>query len=305
MPLDPGTKALLDLIESSDRPKLHEGTPEMARQAFRAMTCDPLPPDAVVPVHGLELATVADRPARIYRPAAEGPRPTVLYLHGGGYVVGDLDTHDQVCRRLANDADAVVVSVDYRLAPEHPFPAAYDDALAAADWVAARLGDLGGSPVLGVGGDSAGGNLSCGVAQAMPDRIAAQLLIYPATDVPGEYPSRVENAHGYFLEQPTLGWFMGHYLAGTSDVDLGDPRLSPLRGDLTGQPPAVVATAEFDPLRDEGEAYAAALRDAGVTVDCVRYDGLVHGFADMGVFSSAALDAVADVNKRFAALLHP
>lgn len=304
MALDPGTKALLDLIEQSDQPKLHEGDPEVGRQAMRAMTCDPLPPEQVVPVHSVQDATVAGRPARIYRPAAGGGRPTVLYLHGGGYVIGDLDTHDQTCRRLANDADAVVVSLDYRLAPEHPFPAGYEDALAAAAWVAARLDELGGSSVLGAAGDSAGGNLAAGIAQAMPERIAAQLLLYPATDAEGDYPSRRENGEGYFLDQPTLEWFLAHYLGGAGEVDAADPRLSPLRGDLAGQPPAVIATAEFDPLRDEGEAYAEALRAAGGQVDLVRYSGLVHGFADMGLFSPAALEAVADVHQRFAALLH-
>ena len=132
MALDPGTKALLDLIEQSDQPKLHESDPQVGRQAMRAMTCDPLPPEQVVPVHSVRDATVAGRPARIHRPAAGGERPTVLYLHGGGYVIGDLDTHDQTCGRLANDADAVVVSLHYRLAPEHPFSAGYEDALAAA-----------------------------------------------------------------------------------------------------------------------------------------------------------------------------
>ncbi len=304
MSLDPGTKALLDLIEESDRPKLHEGTPETAREALRAMTCDVLPPDQVIAVHSAEDTTVAGRPARVYRPAADGTRPTVLYLHGGGYVIGDLDTHDQTCRRLANDADAVVVAIDYRLAPEHPFPAGYEDAVAAAEWVAGHLDELGGSPVMGVAGDSAGGNFAAGVAQRMPDRIAAQLLIYPATDVHGDYPSREENAEGYFLEAPTLAWFLGHYVDGVHDVDTQDPRLSPLRGELTGLPPAVVGTVGFDPLRDEGEAYAEALREAGVTVDAVRYEDLVHGFADMGLFSAAAVEAAGDLNKRFAALLH-
>ena len=155
--------------------------------------------------------------------------------------------------------------------------------------------------MLGVVGDSAGGNLAAGIAQAMPDRIAARLLLYPATDAEGDYPSRRENGEGYFLDEPTLEWFLAHYLGGAGEVDAGDPRLSPLRGDLAAQPPAVIATAEFDPLRDEGEAYAEALRAAGGQVDLARYSGLVPGFADMVLFSPAALEAVTDVHQRFAA----
>ena len=307
MPLDPQIKAVLEFIEASGHPPMHEGTPETARKAFRAMTVDAVQPDQVVPVHAVEEAVAGGLPARIYRPAPDGVRPTVLFLHGGGYVIGDLETHDQACRRLANDTDAVVVSVDYRLAPEDPFPAAVDDALAAAAWVADHLGELGGSDVLGVAGDSAGGNLSAVTAQAMPEAVSAQLLIYPAVDMVDDWPSRTENAQGYFLELATMGFFVGHYLSGEAPGgrwDPADPRLSPLRGKLAGQPPAVVVTAEFDPLRDEGEAYAAALREAGGEAEAVRYDGLIHGFVDMGMWSEAAAAAVTDMNARFRALLH-
>ncbi|MFN3340972.1 MAG: alpha/beta hydrolase fold domain-containing protein, partial [Dietzia sp.] len=173
-----------------------------------------------------------------------------------------------------------------------------------AAWAADHLDELGGGSVLAVAGDSAGGNLSAVVAQAMPDRVAAQLLIYPATDAFGDYPSRVENASGYFLEMDLLLWFFGHYLAGVTDVAPDDVRHSPLRArSLEGQPPAVVVTAEFDPLRDEGEAYAAALTAAGGSVDVVRYDGLIHGFIDMGPFSPACVDAVEDLIGRFGKLL--
>ena len=303
MPLDPATRALLDYVEQAGHPPMHQGTPADARRGFRAMTCDTAPPQAVVAVGSVEQVEVAGRPARVYRPSAPGPHPTVLHLHGGGFVVGDLDTHDQACRRLANDADAVVVAVDYRLAPEHRFPAAVDDSLAAAGWVADRLGEFGGGEAVGVAGDSAGANLAAVVAQAMPDRVHAQLLTYPSVDMFGDYPSRAENAEGYFLDLPTMAWFAGRYLEGV-EVDPRDPRHSPLHGTLAGQPPAVVATAEFDPLRDEGEAYAAALREAGVEVDLVRYDGLVHGFLEMGAWSPAAAAAVADMNARFKTLLH-
>ncbi|NYG54741.1 alpha/beta hydrolase [Nocardioides perillae] len=308
MPVDPATQALLDFVDQAGYPPMHEGTPEDARKGFRAMTCDAGQPDQVVAVESVEETEVAGMAARVYRPArpdgGTGPLPTVLHLHGGGFVIGDLDTHDQTCRRLANDAQAVVVAVDYRLAPEHPFPAAVDDAVAAAEWVSAHLGELGGSDVLGVAGDSAGGNLAAVVAQALPGRVAAQLLTYPAVDMFGSYQSRVDNREGYFLDMPTMEWFAGRYLEGVADVQADDPRHSPLHGALEGQPPAVVATAEYDPLRDEGEAYAAALAGAGTEVDVVRYDGLVHGFVDMGLWSPAAADAVADMNRRFRALLH-
>jgi acetyl esterase len=244
-----------------------------------------------------------ERPARIYRPEGDGPWPTTVYLHGGGFVIGDLDTHDQLCRRLCRDAGTVVVSVDYRLAPEHPFPAGLEDALAATRWAADHLDDLGGTDRLAVGGDSAGGNLAAVVAQRMPDRLAAQLLLYPATDMGGEYPSREENAEGYFLDAPTMLWFLQQYVGSVTDLDEGDPRLSPLLGDLTGVATALVVTAEFDPLRDEGNEYAARLEAAGVPVDHVTYPGLIHGFMEMVPWSPAAAAAVDDVIARIGKLL--
>ena len=211
-------------------------------------------------------------------------------------MIGDLDTHDNQARSVARHGRAVVVSVDYRLAPEHPFPAAVDDAVAAARWAAAHLGELGGDDRLGLAGDSAGGNLAAVVAQQLHadgTPVTAQFLIYPAVDSAGEYPSRVENAKGYFLEQPTMDWFYGHYAGGFDDP--ADPRLSPLRAaDLSGLAPALVVTAEFDPLRDEGEAYARALEDAGGPVTVRRYDGMIHGFFDLGPISPGAKAAVAD-----------
>ena len=309
MPLDPGTAALLELIENSGYPPMHESTPEVARQAFRAMTCDAVQPHDVVEVGEVEETTVAERPARVYRPAGEAPaggRPLLVYFHGGGFVIGDLDTHDQTCRRICRGADVVVVSVDYRLAPEHPWPAAVDDALASVRWVAEHRADLGGNDVLAVGGDSAGGNLSAIAAQQLPDLVDAQVLIYPATHVLGDYPSRVDNAEGYFLDRPLMEWFMTQYVGPEPDpgLDLDDPRLSPHLGDVAGVAPALVVTAEFDPLRDEGEAYADLLAAAGVAVDRARHDGLVHGFIDMGPFSPAATAAVDDTVARIRTLLH-
>ncbi|MCW2765602.1 MAG: Alpha/beta hydrolase [Nocardioides sp.] len=303
MPVDSGVATLLDLIQNSGYPPMHEGTPEVARQAFRAMTVDPVQPHDVIPVGSVEERVVGERPARLYRPDGAGPFPTLVYLHGGGFVIGDLDTHDQLCRRICRDAEAVVLAVDYRLAPEAPFPAALEDALAAVRWAAARLPELGGDEMLAVGGDSAGANLSAVAAQALPDLVRAQVLLYPPTHVLGEYPSRVDNALGYFLEVPTMEWFFETYVTGV-DVDPDDVRLSPLLGDPSGVAPALVVTAEFDPLRDEGEAYAAKLRQAGVAVDQVRYDELVHSFHDMGMLSPAAVAATEDFVARIRTLLH-
>ena len=291
---------------------MHEGTPETARKAFRAMTIDLVTDETRVPVGSVEELEVAGRPARLYRPEGDGPFPTLVYVHGGGFVIGDLDTHDQTCRSLCSGAETVVLSLDYRLAPEAAFPAAVEDTLAAVTWAADHLADLGGNDVLAVGGDSAGGNLSAVAAQALRDRVSAQVLIYPATHMTGDYPSRTENAEGYFLDMATMLWFSSHYLGtdGTdpegsaTGLDLDDIRHSPLLGDLAGLPPAIVVTAEYDPLRDEGEAFADALKKAGVAVDRTRYDGLVHGFIDMGLMSPAAADALADVVARTKRLLH-
>jgi acetyl esterase len=229
-----------------------------------------------------------------------------MLFHGGGWVIGDIETHDNMARSLCRDCSAVVVSVDYRLAPEAPFPAAVDDALAATRWVGEHLSDFGGSDRLAVAGDSAGGNLAAVVTQQLRDTggpaIAAQLLVYPACDVTGEYPSRHENAEGYFLDLPTMAWFLNHYAADAAVHE--DPRLSPLQhGDLAGLPPAVVVTAEYDPLRDEGEAYAKALAAAGVPVEVKRFDGMIHGFFDMGAFSPGAQAAVDEACAMFARVL--
>ena len=311
MPLDPGTAALLQLIDAAPYPPMHESTPEIARATFRAMTVDVVTPETRIAVGSTEDLEVAGRPARLYRPEGDGPFPTLVYLHGGGFVIGDLDTHDQTCRTLCAGASTVVLSIDYRLAPEAQFPAAVDDTLAAVTWAADHLAELGGNDVLAVGGDSAGGNLAAVAAQSLREHVSAQILIYPTTDLAGEHASRVENAEGYFLDLATMHWFSSHYL-GTVDPDelvargvaLTDVRHSPLHGDLTGLPPTVLATAEYDPLRDEGEAYADALAAAGVHVDRVRFDGLVHGFIDMGPMSSAAAEALLDVVARTRALLH-
>ncbi len=302
MPLDPELVPLLQLIEAGT--PMSELTAPQARDAFRKLTIDFRPPGTLPEVGSVEETTVAGAvgplAARVYRPTGEGPVPTVVLLHGGGFVIGDLDTHDGMARAICSGAEAVVVSVDYRLAPETKFPAAAQDAIAAVSDVRARLAEFGGNGVLAVAGDSAGGNLSAVAAQHVPG-IAAQLLVYPATDVPGDYPSREENGTGYFLDLPAMTWMIGNYV--DADTDLTDPLLSPIHGNLAGQPPAVVVTAEFDPLRDEGIAYAEALAAAGVSVDHTTYPGLIHGFFDMGPWSKACQAAVDDTVARFAKLL--
>jgi len=300
MPVDPELAGLLQLVAAA--PPMSESTPEEARAAFRHLTVDLNPRG--VEVDSVDKVAVAGAtgplPARVYRPRTEAAVPTVVFFHGGGFVIGDRDTHDDVARAICVGADAVVVSVEYRLAPEHPFPAAPRDAIAATRDVAARIEDFGGSSVLAVAGDSAGGNLAAVVAQQVPG-IGAQFLIYPATDVPGEYASRIENATGYFLDAPTLSWFLAQFAP--PGADPADPLMSPLRGELGGAPPAVVVTAEFDPLRDEGDAYAAALAAAGVRVEHMSCPGMIHGFVHMGGFSSAARACLADAIDRFAVLL--
>ena len=291
MAVKPEVRTVLDLIEGTDAPPLSEQTPEGLRTAYAALSAFGVKDDVASVVDSAIPGPAGDLPVRIYVPATPAPvaegagLPVLVWYHGGGWVIGDLETADSTVRAVANGAGAVVVSVDYRLAPEHPFPAAVDDALAAVRWVADNAAELGVDPArLAVGGDSAGGNLAAVVAQQLRDggpAIAFQLLVYPVTDAHLASPSVDENAEGYFLEKETMEWFRGHYLG---DGDRDDPRISPLAaadGALTGLPPALVITAEYDPLRDEGEAYGERLRQAGVDTTVTRYDGVIHGFFSM------------------------
>lgn len=302
MPLDPQLVPLLSLIEGGT--PIHQLSPAEARDAFRKLTVDFRPPNSMAEVASVEDTKVAGGAgplnARVFRPVDDGPVPTVVLFHGGGFVIGDLDTHEAMARSICRDARAVVVSVDYRLAPEAAFPAAPDDAIAAVRDVQSRLVEFGGNDVLAVAGDSAGGNLSAVVTQHVPG-IAAQLLVYPATAIVGDFASREENASGYFLDAETLLWFFAQFSG--SDTDVTDPRLAPLHGDMAGLPPAVVVTAEFDPLRDEGIAYADALAAAGVSVQHHTYPGLIHGFFDMGPWSTECQRAIDETIQRFAELL--
>ncbi len=283
LPVHPQVKMLLDGLAQAGGPPLNELTPVEARAVFKNLAALDQPEavtrvdDRVVP------GADNDIPVRVYTPedAVGGDAPLLIWLHGGGWVIGDLDTADATARALANRSGAVVVSVDYRLAPEHPAPAALDDALAALTWSVENAELLGvNASRVAVGGDSAGGNLAAALCQRVRDEfgpdIDFQLLVYPVVDCTLGHPSIEENAEGYFLTKDTMAWFVAHYLG---DRDPKDPSVSPLHADtLAGLPPALVITAELDPLRDEGEAYAAALRDAGVQVNAVRYDGQIHGF---------------------------
>ncbi len=310
MPLDPHLAGVLRMLADAGRKPTYMGTPEEGRAGYLALTIGTRKPEEIVPVGSVEDTTVdgAEGPmkARIYRPEGTGPFPTVSYLHGGGYVIGNLDTHDNMCRDICHGARAVVVSHDYRLAPEHPFPAGVEDAVAGTRWVLAHARELGGNDTVGVAGDSAGGNFSAVVAQQLrnePRGLAAQFLIYPAVDhLEAGHPSISENARGYFLELETMKWFYRHYAGDWTEMT--DPRIAPLREpNLAGLPPAVIVTAEFDPLRDEGEAYGKALQAAGVAADIIRCDGMIHGFFDMGRWSPAAQAYVAQAVRRFGEVL--
>ena len=303
MPLDPAIKQMLDWLEELGRHRISEGTPEQGRAAFRTLTVDMRQPQNVIPVADVEDMELPGETgpmrARLYRPEADGPLPTIVFFHGGGFVIGDLDTHDNQCRMVCRDVEAVVLSIDYRLAPEDPWPAGVEDCEAATRWAAEHIDELGGDPdLLALAGDSAGGNLAAVVAQICRDagepKIAVQLLIYPGVDfregTEERYPSYVENAEGYFLEAADTEWFRQNYLGDSGDKE--NFRASPLLGDLSGLPPAVIVTAEFDPLRDQGAAYAKALEEAGVDVTYHCFDGMIHGFFDLWPLSEACADAV-------------
>jgi acetyl esterase len=271
----------------------------MSLEGSAAVSGPPLPMERV---EEIEIPGPAGPiPARLYAPptAEPQPRPLLVYYHGGGWVVGDLETHDGLCRFLATHADADVLSVDYRLAPEHPFPAAVDDAFAAFNWAVAHAAELGVDPArIAVGGDSAGGNLAAAVSLLARDdggaKPAMQLLIYPVTDAVGGQVSRDTFAEGFMLTKADMDWFEEHYLPAGAQSE--DPRVSVLHaGDLSNLPPAYVTTAGFDPLRDEGEAYAARMREAGTRVALRRHPGLIHSFANLTAISRSSRAAMLEV----------
>ena len=299
--LHPQARALLDLMIERGVPPTHTLAPAEARQLYRDRrfyTQPPAPP--VAEVRELEAeGPHGTIPLRLIRPqgATGGALPVLVYFHGGGWVIGDLDTHDTLCRELANASGCAVVAVDYRMGPEHRFPAAVDDCIAATYWVARHARALGLDPArLAVGGDSAGGNLAAVVAQAARDAgdlpIAFQLLIYPATDMRRGAASHTSNGQGYLLTRDTIDWFHDHYITDPAH-DL-DWRASPLlREDLRDLPPAFVLTAGYDPLRDEGLAYAQRLSEAGNRAAHVCFERMIHGFVPMGRLLDEANTAVA------------
>jgi acetyl esterase len=258
--------------------------------------------DQVIAVDGGSIAL------RFYMPSARGrPLPILVYYHGGGFVLGSLDSHDGECRALALGAGAIVVSVDYRLAPEHRFPTAVDDGLAALRWIAGNAASFGGDPArIAVGGDSAGGNIAAVVARdARGDsaKIAFQLLIYPAVDFTRSHPSHRHFREGFMLTEESIDWFTDHYLG---KRDRTHHRASPLfADDHAGVPPAMILTAGFDPLRDEAKAYADKLSAAGVAVDYRCYEGLVHGFFNMSAAVDVARRALDDAVSALRRALHP
>jgi acetyl esterase len=308
--LRPEIRALLDQQAASGRPPLHRQSVTQAR-AFHTEDAAPLNGEPV------PVAAVADRavpgpggdlPVRVYTPEGEPPFPIVVFFHGGGWVVGTLDTYDPLCRALAAAVPAVVVSVDYRLAPEHRWPAAVEDAYAATLWASRHAAELGGAQHrLAVAGDSAGGNLAAVVALGARDRggpaIAFQLLVYPALDAAGDTGSWREYADGFYLTAAGMRWYWDHYLGG---ADGAAPDASPRRAAfLGGLPPALVVTADHDVLRDEGEAYAARLREAGVAADVRRVEGVVHGFFRWRAVTGAADAALQEAAAALRSALAP
>jgi acetyl esterase len=314
-PLDPVIAKIIPLLPLRDPETM---TPQSARDALRALVAA----RAAIPLPQVGSAddtkvkgAAGPLAARVYRVSRE-KSPTVVFFHGGGWVAGDLETHDRQARLLAIETGAVVVSVDYRRPPETRFPGAFEDGFAAIRDVFARIGEFGGdSGRVGVAGDSAGGNLAATVAIACRDAgipLAAQLLVYPVTDVAGNFadahenarfPSRTENAEGYFLSRAVMQWFAGHYL-GDARHGTTDWRVSPLRAkSLAGLAPAIVCTAWFDPLRDEGKAYADALQAAGVETRYYPGAGLIHGYFGLGDASEAARREAQRARADFKALL--
>ncbi|MEV6333108.1 alpha/beta hydrolase [Nocardia vinacea] len=303
--LHPQVQAYLDRLVRADFGSVHTFTPEQAREGWRRQIALLGEPEPVADIENRTVAGVGG--LRIYTPDGEGPFPALVFFHGGGFMLGDLDTHDGLCRGLANGAECVVVSVDYPLAPEHKFPAAPDACFAATQWVAEHAASIGVDATrIAVGGDSAGGNLAAVVAHMARDNdgpaLIFQLLIYPDLDFRRTNFSITEYAGKYGnISRDAQHWFMDSYL--NSSEEKLDPRVSPLLApDLAGLPPALIVTAEYDALRDEGEEYGQRLDEAGVPVTVARYPGMIHEFVRHPFDDSkrARLDAATALRKAFA-----
>jgi len=285
-PLDPQAIAVIRYLAELAHPSLEKVPASEARRLYRETRAALRPPGPVLPVVGDLNAegTAGSIPLRLYRPS-NGVLPALIYFHGGGWVLGDLDTHDVLCRQLALQAGVIVIAVNYRLAPEHPFPAAVDDCYSATAWISANALALGvDNTRLAVGGDSAGGGLATVVtlmARSGGPSLKYQILVYPVTDLRAQTESYSKYADGYLLTRNLMRWFIAQYA--TTEDDVRDWRASPLLApSVDGVPPALVMTAGLDPLRDEGEAYARRLEEAGVPVDYMCLGGMVHGFWTMG-----------------------
>jgi acetyl esterase len=297
VPLHPQAQAVLDLIDSFGDPPLEQSTPEAVRALRRSRIQPPT----------IELAEIRDVdaggvPARLYRPREAPDLGLFVYFHGGGWVFGDLDTHDHLVREIAVKSGHAVLSVDYRLAPEHPFPAPLEDALTASRWAHENAAALGCDPArLAIGGDSAGGNLAACVTQRERVPVRLQVLIYPITDARATSDSYVTQRDGPLLTAAGMHWFIEHYLSGDAGAR-DDPRVSPLLASdetVAASPSTLLITAELDPLRDEGEAYGERLRALGVETTLTRYDGMFHAFA---AFANSIDDGRAALEQAAAAL---
>jgi acetyl esterase len=299
MPLHPQARAMIDRTMALNLPPVSQMTPAEARASVRQRS-EALPREDVASVRDHAVAVEGGTiTVRVFTPRGAAPKPGLVYFHGGGWVTGDIETHEGICRTLANAAGCVVASVDYRCAPEFAFPTGAEDAYAATKWMAEHAGELGVDALrLAVCGDSAGGNLAAVVALMARDRggpaLALQVLVYPVTDCDFDRPSYAENAEGYLLTGDSMRFYWDQYAP--SESARTHAYASPMRAkSLAGLPPALVITAEYDPLRDEGEAYARALGAAGVSVAHTRYPGMIHAFFRFTNVLDAARDAVAEV----------
>ncbi len=290
MALHPQTAALLLAMEQLNTPAIETQEPTVARAGMEIMTAP-----SAVQLHEIRDLDADGVPARLYRPNDRKDLGLLVFYHGGGWVCGSINTHDDVCRKLAQSMGHAVLSVDYRLAPEFAFPEPLNDCIVALRWAYSHASELGiDASRIAVGGDSAGGNLAAAVANLQPVPLKFQMLIYPVTDATRSSQSYQDNATGYRLTANGMKWFCDHYLSGSIGSPT-DPRVSPLFADavtLASAPPAIVITAEYDPLRDEGEQYAQRLLEAGVACSLTRYYGQIHGFFSMSHFVDDGATAI-------------